>query len=79
MDRLDPQDAIELIDERLRLLREQLQVYKDMRKTGEDSLACLGNPLNLQVKLLTLDSGIMHAKASIKWCEKVKKALRSHI
>ena len=78
MDRLDPEDAIELIDERLRLLREQLDIYKNMRKIGEDSLACMGNPLDLEVKLLTLDSGIMHAEASIKWCEKARKTLRSH-
>jgi PadR family transcriptional regulator AphA len=79
MDRIDPQEAIELIDEQLRLLRKQLVVYKNMKERGDGSLACLGNPFSLEIKLLTLDYGIMHAEASVKWCEKAKKALESHI
>jgi DNA-binding PadR family transcriptional regulator len=76
IDRLDPQEAIELIDEQLQLLRELLDVYKNLRKIGRKATAELGNPFHLLTKLLTLDAGIMHTETEIKWCEKAKKLLK---
>ena len=78
IDRLDSREAIELIDEYLQSLREALDIYKNLRKAGRKAVAELGNPFDLQIKLLTLDAGIMHIEASIKWGEKVKKTLKSH-
>ena len=78
IDRLDSQEAIELIDEQIGLLRELLDEYKNLRINITKALSELDNPFNLQIKLLTLDSGIMHTETEIKWCEKTKKALKSH-